>query len=753
MQSLRLRLIAPFIVGTLLLTIILAGYTYISGRKAIENATLLISEAQVNQTFASMNMLFNSLNTNIQNMIGDSHIKSLFSADASEETTMATVTWLNILTSGNEYYRDIFIVDKNGLCIASSNPSHIGESYAHEAYIQQALKGRFNYGAPSVGKVTLRFSASVAGPISVDSKIVGALILQNDFPKIVDYREHTAFEGQTMFTSMLTPNGLFMAHKNKKIMQNNNLLRPDLYKKLLPVALRGGVVAYTFQNDQYIGYAKLEPSTKWIILNSGKESEVFAVAYKTGLVVLGISCLFLCLITIIVVRFANNILNSLLSLIAYTKKVSEGELELELGTTDRKDELGVLHNSLQRLVSFLQAMILETQKASKMKGEFLANMSHEIRTPLNAIISMAHLVLREKNLTERVHDFTRKSQISAHSLLGLINDILDISKVEAGMLELEIIPFNLKEVANNVLLIHQEQAKSKGIALHHEYPDDMPKHYLGDPLRIGQILNNLLSNALKFTKEGEVIIYFSIAPVPDSYVPNTALIGEKPSESICVHICVHDTGIGMPDNVTQSLFKPFMQADASITRKFGGTGLGLAISKHLVTLLHGDFSVTSTIGKGAQFSFFMQLTPITDAQDDELIDFDLETSFESLNLTGKTILVAEDNQLNQLIMDELLQPTGAKIIMANNGQEAVDFLQEGLVDLVFMDLQMPVLDGLEATTLIRKFASADVLPIVAVTANAMTEDREKGFACGMNSYITKPIEPKHLFAVLRDWFK
>ena len=750
MHSLRITLIAPFVAGTLVLTLLLSWYTYSSSRKAVEDAMLLISEAKTAQTLNSMTILFRSMSSTIQNFVADPHVIALFAGDAGDGYAKDTTEWLNIVISGNEYYRDLLVVDKNGVCIASSNPGHVGTSYLGQVYVRRALRGRFALGEPSVGRVTKRFSASMAGPIDVHGEVVGALIMLNDFPKIVDYDSRSSLDEHVLFTAMLTPEGQFAAHKDKEFMGANAPLFPEVYGQLAAVGERGGDVRYTVKGKTYVGYARVERETKWIVLTSGLEKDVYAPAYQTGAVVLGLSLGFLLLIGFVVIHFANTILTHLLTLIGYARRVSEGDLDLTLDPTDRKDELGVLHNALRRLVLSLHAMLEETQEASKMKGQFLANMSHEIRTPLNAIIGMTHLTLRENTLTDRVHDFVNKIQLSAKSLLGLINDILDISKVEANMIELEHIPFNLKETLENTLLIHQEAATGKGLDLRLSYGAGTPQFFYGDPLRISQIVNNLVSNAIKFTKQGSVGVRCRLEELPPDMVdPDPALAQE---ERLNLRVSVTDSGIGMSPEVISSLFQPFTQADASITRQFGGTGLGLAISDRLVKLLHGHFDVESEEGRGATFSFVMQLEPNPTGESEAQAP-SLDEAFEQLQLQGKTILVAEDNQINQMIMEELLAPSGATILMANNGSEAVAIAKSQRPDLVFMDLQMPVMDGLDATAQIRTFADSSELPIIAVTANAMKEDKEKGFASGMNDYITKPIEPKRLLDILRDWLR
>ncbi len=742
-RGLRAKLIVPFVLGSLILTVTLAGYTYISARQAVEEAMLLISEAKTSHAVSSMSLLFKSMSTALQNMVADPHVVDLFQKQpgggADRPRSGVTNAWLEIITQGNEFYRDILVVDKNGLCVASSNPGHVGNSYADKAYVRDALRGRFNFGESSVGRVTRKFSVTGAGPVDTADGIAGALVIVNDFPKIVDYDVQATHDTQTVFTAMLNPDGVFMVHKNEGFLGSETQSHRDLYAQLSSVGESGGTVEYALRGETYIGYARVETSSKWLVVTSGIKSEVFASAYRQGMVVLIISLVFLCATVLVVVRFANGILSSLLSLIGYAQSVSEGDLDLQLPPSERADELGILHNSLQSLVISLQSMLRETQEASRMKGAFLANMSHEIRTPLNAIIGMAHLSLRDGNLPEKQRGYLDKIQLAARSLLGLINDILDLSKVEAGMLSMDSVSFNLRETAGNILAIHQETADSKGLALNFEYEAGAPVRFIGDPLRIGQVLNNLLSNALKFTSQGSVTLRCAQDPSPDAG-----------SGYVVMRCSVADTGIGIEKDAQGILFQPFIQADASITRKFGGTGLGLAISEKLVTLMGGTIVVSSRAGSGSTFSFTMRLRPDARVPGEDAAPADGQ-SIERLNLKGKRILVAEDNLINQMIMQELLAPSGAEIVLAGNGREAVDAVAAQTFDLVLMDMQMPVMDGLEATRVIRMLDAAKDLPIVAVTANAMSEDKEKGFACGMNDYLTKPVEPADLLHVLRIW--
>ncbi len=741
MSSLRVKLILPFIAGMIALTLLLTWYTYTSARKAVEDATLLISEAKTIYTASNISLLFKSVSTSMQNMVSDPHVTALFSAGRDTPPARTKTTdWLEIITQGNEYYRDILIVDKNGVCIASSNPGHVGNSYLDKPYVKRALDGAFNFGEASVGRVTNRLTVAAAGPVDTAEGVAGALVMLNDLPKVVDYDSKTAHGSQTIFTAILAPDGVFVAHKDIALMGNEKTRFPELYQQLAKVGEQGGTVEYSIPGGSYVGYARLMGGgTNWVVVSSGIKELVFASAYRVGFMVLGISIISLSLICFIVIRFANGILSSLLSLIRYAKRVSEGDLETQLGAANRTDELGVLHNALKRVVTVLQSMLKDTQEANKMKGQFLANMSHEIRTPLNAILGMAHLSLRDGGLPAKQVEYIEKIQLAAKSLLGLINDILDFSKVDAGMLEIERTEMNLRSLLNDMLALHQENARGKGIALRLEYEPGSQEFFFGDPLRIGQVVNNLVSNAMKFTREGSVLVR--------CWEDKSRTTQDRAA----MRVSVTDSGIGISKQVLATLFKPFTQADASITRQFGGTGLGLAISDKIVHLMGGAFTVTSEPGQGSTFSFSMQLEPNAAgalAQDQEQ---PLDIAFEQLRLSGKRILVAEDNDINQMIMQELLAPTGASVTMAENGEKAVEAVKKQDFDLIFMDMQMPIMDGLEATRIIRSLKKTQDLPIIAVTANAMKESKDKGFASGMSDYLTKPIEPKQLLQMLRTW--
>ncbi len=734
-RSIRFKLIAPFMIGLFVVTLLLSWYTYDSAMRAMRRAVLTVSEAKTEQVYTSMTLFFRSLTSTLQNIVVDPHLASIFHRGPGETSfEKGAAEWISILTRGNDYYRDILVTDKSGRCIESSNPSHIGKSFLASEPVEKALQGVFTLGDFSVGLITRKLSATAAGPIDLGGEVVGALVVICDFPQIVRYGD-SGHEADMIFAALLEPNGHFAAHRDQGLMSDPEARFLTLYDKLQAAGRDGEPVEYSLGGEEYVGYAKVEPVSRWVVVTSARASEIFASARVVGYTVFGISLAGLCVISLIVYRFANGILSSLLSLIAYAKRVSEGDIDSKLGEPDRNDELGVLHRSLAKLVETLQAMIRETREASRIKGEFLANMSHEIRTPINAIIGMAHLSLRETEMPPKQRDYLEKIQTAARSLLGVINDILDISKIEAGKLTLERATFEVRKLLEDTFSIHQMGASARSLQFELKCADDVPPCLVGDSLRIGQILNNLLSNAVKFTEHGGVTLSCELAGLDEKVA--------------FVRFCVDDTGIGIAPEAIERLFLPFTQADASITRQFGGTGLGLAISRSLVDLMGGIFDVSSEPGAGSSFTLTLPLGIDESGACLRKLDAPTAEDFAQLGAEGKVVVIAEDNMINQMILEELIAPARATVLLANNGKEAVDIVAARHVDLVLMDMQMPVMDGLQATKEIRATGSA--VPIIAVTANAMKEDRDEGVAAGMNDYITKPVEPRQLCETLRRW--
>jgi len=393
-------------------------------------------------------------------------------------------------------------------------------------------------------------------------------------------------------------------------------------------------------------------------------------------------------------------------------------------------------DSLETLLQERTAAMEEARIASNAKTSFLANMSHEIRTPLNAVIGLTGL-LQQTPLDHQQRDRLRKIEAAGQHLLTVINDILDLSKIEAGRMQLEDTDFMLDDILTQVRTLIADAAGRKGLSVKVE-SGDAPPCLRGDPTRLRQSLLNFAGNAVKFTERGGVIIRSRLEAVE--------------GEMLRIRFEVEDTGIGIPLDRQASLFAAFAQGDASTTRKYGGTGLGLAITQRLAQLMGGEVGIISEPGKGSVFWFSARLRGGDPAAARQAAAGQTSEAGRSLDqFVDARLLLAEDNEINREVALDMLDAVGLKSDVARNGREAVEMFEAGKYQLILMDMQMPEMDGIAATKAIRRLPGGGEVPIIAMTANAFEEDRKSCLAAGMNAFITKPVAPATLYSMLGRW--
>jgi signal transduction histidine kinase/ActR/RegA family two-component response regulator len=403
--------------------------------------------------------------------------------------------------------------------------------------------------------------------------------------------------------------------------------------------------------------------------------------------------------------------------------------QLELDVRARTSDLVEANSLLVRAKE-------EAEQASLAKSEFLANMSHEVRTPLNGIVGMTALTM-DTDVTPEQQEYLVAVQECSHTLLAVIEDILDFSKIEAGKIDLEQVSFSVSNELRTAALPLLGKAKDKGLEIEVLVDDDVPDFVIGDPVRLRQVVTNLVSNAVKFTSNGQVLIKVEANRV-------------RTSETV-LHFSVSDTGIGIPEDKQQKIFEAFTQADGSTTREFGGTGLGLSICRQLLSLMGGHLWLNSETGKGSTFHFSIRFERDLEA-DAEVSQTPSQAFTKSVRKRSLNVLVAEDNRINQKLVATLLEKRGHRVTVVENGKLALTAIDASAFDLLVLDVQMPEMGGLEVASIVRatEKRKGGHLPIIALTARAMAEDEQQCLTSGMDRYLSKPLNPPALFNAIED---
>lgn len=487
------------------------------------------------------------------------------------------------------------------------------------------------------------------------------------------------------------------------------MVRGDIMNAMVPVRHEGEVIGYAWANE----------------LTSDIQNEYRQ--FSTGVMI--ISSLFFVIAIAVSMLLSRRMMHNMDTIISGVKAMRS---DLTVRIPDINGDLSVVSQSINNMADHLEKnakeheALLLAEAANIAQRDFLARMSHEIRTPMNGVLGMTMLAMQAES-HEKSKEYLQKIQSSATLLLGIINDILDFSKIEANMLQLESSSFAPRKAIGNLLELLAPRIKEKGLSFKLSIDNSVPDMAIGDELKLSQTLLNLLGNAVKFSLQG----YISLT-----------VRAEGPKDDRFRLVCtVSDTGIGMSQSQIEKLFKPFSQADSSTVRKYGGTGLGLSISKAFINLMGGDISVQSAPGEGSIFEFYVWLgccgsqeAPPTDTGGD----------VQALRYDGIKALLAEDNEINQEIAVAILSDLGLVCDIAENGKSAVEMYRENTYDVIFMDIRMPVMDGLEATQIIRRLEAENGarirIPIIAMTANAMKEDRELSACAGMDAHVSKPID-------------
>lgn len=659
--------------------------------------------------------------------------------------------YLETIVSKNYYFQTLMLLDKNGYVryANTSNKSMIGIDMSNEVLFIDAKGQNKRTWSP------VYFSAntsSITLPITIPGKeyiLVGNLNL-NRLSTFINHMKHD----DNSFLEIIDKNGFYVAHGDmNKVIQRQHSQHYSLYIDSLNKG--NNTINMDYDGKEVISTILKTKDPQWLIACIRPRSEIMKPLANITLII-SIGYLLSFLVIFISVYFSNKkwlyaffdikenfktaLENSYIT--TFPNYQFEELNELALNFSSLLDIIKDRESKLLENIEFETKLKIEAERANISKSEFLANMSHEIRTPMNGIMGMIQLTFLTE-LTDEQNKYLTIVKSSTNSLLRVINDILDYSKIEADMIVIENREFNLMDVIDDVISLFDISATSqKNLAMNTSISKEIPLNICGDAVRLRQVLSNLVGNAVKFTHKGEINI-------------NVNKIGII-SDTVKIAFIVKDTGIGISDNQKNLIFERFQQLDSSYTKNYQGTGLGLAISKKLIGLMGGELGFESKKDFGSTFFFTIEFELPTATNESishiEKSNFTLQNNF--LQKEVKHILIAEDDETNRGFLELVLQNKFYCISSVENGELAIDFFKNNKTDLILMDVQMPIMDGFTATKIIRDIENArgTHTPIIAITAYAMTGDREKCIQAGMDDYISKPVDKNYLLQKLSDLF-